>query len=297
MQVRKVLHKYKVGQHYKVSIRDDGFSVELDERQYAPEMEHLARNNPSRAQATRERLERHQRAITKQLEKIRLRIDRGALYGQDAIGVRVGKVINKYKVAKHFKLEILDNRFDFEVVQNKVTEEACLDGIYVVRTSLSRNVMNSDDAVRSYKLLSQVERAFRSFKTMDLKVRPIHHRLAKRVRAHIFLCMLAYYVQRHMQEAWRPLLFSDEDQEAKTRRDPVAPAERSEAADRKAASKTLDDGSQVHSFQTLLKLLSSIVKNVCRVPMRGPDAPEFEVVTTPNESQERAFALLKTIEV
>ena len=120
--------------------------------------------------------------------------------------------------------------------------------------------MTAADAVRSYKLLSQVERAFRSFKTLDLEVRPIYHHLERRVRAHIFLCLLAYYVQWHMLEAWRPLLFSDEDLEAKTTRDPVAPARRSEAAEHKALSRTLEDGSQVHSFRTLLKLLSGIVQ-------------------------------------
>jgi hypothetical protein len=157
--------------------------------------------------------------------------------------------------------------------------------------------MTADDTVRSYKLLGQVERAFRSLKTIDLKVRPIRHRTANRVRAHIFLCMLAYYVQWHMLEAWRPLLFCDEDQQAKATRDPVAPAKRSKAALRKVHSKTLDDGSEAHSFQTLLKLLSGIVRNVCRVPGAGPDAPTFEVVTTPNEKQQRAYDLLATIEL
>ena len=131
--------------------------------------------------------------------------------------MRVGKVVNKYKVGKHFKLDIQDDGFDFELDPGKVAAEAALDGIYVVRTSLAKQVMSAADAVRSYKLLSQVERAFRSFKTLDLEVRPIYHHLERRVRAHIFLCLLAYYVQWHMLEAWRPLLFSDEDLEAKTR--------------------------------------------------------------------------------
>ena len=122
-------------------------------------------------------------------------------------------------------------------------------------------------------------------------------RLEKRVRAHIFLCMLSYYVLWHMRQAWRPLLFCDEDLQAKATRDPVAPAKRSEAALRKAHSKTLEDGSEVHSFQTLLKLLSGIVRNVCRVPGASPDAPTFEVVTTPSAKQQRAYRLLETIEV
>ena len=236
-------------------------------------------------------------ATAKELAKVRRMVERGRLRGQDDIGVRVGKVINKYKVAKHFKLIIEETRFDFEIDPDKVAAEAALDGIYVLRTSLPVERMSAEETVRSYKRLTQVERAFRSFKTMDLEIRPIHHRLEKRVRAHIFLCLLSYYVLWHMLQAWRPLLFCDEDLQAKATRDPVAPAKRSEAALRKAHFKTLDDGSEVHSFHTLLKLLSGIVRNVCRVPGAPPDAPTFEVVTTPNEKQQRAFDLLGTIEV
>ena len=159
-----------------------------------------------------------------------------------------GKVINKYKVSKHFELDIRDNDFSFEINQDNVKKEAALDGIYIVRTSLSKDRMDADETVRSYKLLSQAERAFRSFKTVDLMVRPIRHRLEDRVRAHIFLCMLAYYVQWHMMEAWRPLLYADEDQKAKDLRDPVAPAKRSDSAMKKVRTKRLDDGSRVHSF-------------------------------------------------
>jgi transposase len=235
-------------------------------------------------------------ATTKELEKVRRMVGRGRLLGQDDIGVRVGKVVNKYMVAKHFRLTIENTRFDFEVDTNKVAAEAALDGIYVIRTSLSEERMSAEQTVRSYKRLTQVERAFRSFKTLDLEIRPIHHRLENRVRAHIFLCMLAYYVRWHMLEAWRPLLFCDEDQQAKATRDPVAPAKRSEAALRKVHFKTLDDGSEVHSFHTLLKLLSGIVRNICRVPGAPPNAPTFEVVTTPSAKQQRAYQLLETIE-
>jgi transposase len=209
--------------------------------------------------------------------------------------VRVGKVVNKYKVAKHFKLDIRDDGFDFEVDEDNVAAEAALDGIYVVRTSLAPERMSAEDTVRSYKLLGQVERAFRSMKTIDLHVRPIRHHLEDRVRAHIFLCMLAYYVEWHMMEAWRPLLFCDEDQGAKATRDPVAPAKRSESALRKAHSKTLEDGTEVHSFQTLLKHLSGIVRNVCRIRDAGPEAPTFDVVTTPTAKQQRAYDLLDAI--
>ena len=224
-------------------------------------------------------------------------VGRGRLRGQDGIGVRVGKVVNKYKVAKHVRLTIEDARFDFDIDTDRVAAEAALDGIYVLRTSLPEERITAEETVRSYKRLTQVERAFRSLKTVDLQIRPIHHRLEHRVRAHIFVCMLAYYVLWHMLEAWRPLLFGDEDQHAKATRDAVASATRSEAALRKVHSKTLDDGSEVQSFHTLLTLLSGIVRNVCRVSGAPPDAPTFDVVTTPSATQQRAFQLLEGIEV
>jgi transposase len=262
-----------------------------------PDERLIACRNPELAKRRAHKRTSLLEATAKELEKVRWMVERGRLRGQDDIGVRVGKVVNKYKVAKHFKLTIEDTRFDFEIDTDKVAAEAALDGIYVLRTSLSRKRMSTEETVRSYKRLIQVERAFRSFKTVDLEIRPIHHRLENRVRAHIFLCMLAYYVLWHMLQAWRPLLFSDEDLQAKATREPVAPAKRSEAALRKAQAKTLDDGTEVHSFHTLLKLLSGIVRNVCRVPGAPPDTPTFEVVTTPSAKQQRAYQLLETIEV
>ena len=236
-------------------------------------------------------------ATVNELEKVRRMVGRGRLRGQDDIGVRVGKVVNKYKVAKHVRLTIEDARFDFDIDTDRVAAEAALDGIYVLRTSLPEERITAEETVRSYTRLTQVERAFRSLKTVDLQIRPIHHRLEHRVRAHIFVCMLAYYVLWHMLEAWRPLLFGDEDQHAKATRDAVAPATRSEAALRTVHSKTLDDGSEVQSFHTLLTLLSGIIRNVCRVSGAPPDAPTFDVVTTPSATQQRAFQLLEGIEV
>lgn len=288
--VSKVLRKYKVGENYTVAINDNSFEVSLDEDKLA---EDVATKNYSDKKAETRR--RHIEAIATALEKVRQRIDHGRLHGKAAIGIRVGKVINKYKVSKHFKLDIRDDGFDFEVDQLKVAEEAALDGIYVVRTSLPQERLDAADTVRSYKLLSQVERAFRSFKTLDLKVRPIHHHREHRVRAHILLCMLAYYVQWHMLEAWRSLLFSDEDQDAKAKRDPVAPAQRSDAALRKAHTKRLDDGTKVHSFQTLIALLSSIVRNKCQRRNAAPDTPTFNINTTPDPTQQKAYDLLKAI--
>jgi transposase len=233
-------------------------------------------------------------ATSRELEKVRTMVQRGRLKGKDQgeIGVRVGEVINKYKMAKHVVLDIRDSFFDFHIDEKKVAAEAALDGIYVIRTSLEEDQASAEDAVRHYKKLVLIEQAYRSLKTIDLKTRPIRHYTEDRVRAHIFLCMLAYYVEWHMREAWRELLFCDEDQEAKNTRDAVAPAQRSKAALNKVHSRVLDDGSEVHSFQTLLKLLSAVVRNVCRVPRAGPDAPTFEVVTTPNAKQRRAFDLL-----
>ena len=235
-------------------------------------------------------------ATVEELEKVRAMVKRGDLSGAGKIGVRAGRVVNKYKVAKHFALTITDDRFDFSLREEQIAAEAALDGIYVIRTSLSKREMSAADAVRSYKSLSEVERAFRSLKTVDLEVRPIHHRLANRVRAHILLCMLAYYVEWHMREAWRPILFADEDLEAKAHRDPVAPAKRSEAAEAKAVTKTLADGTPAHSFRTALEDLSTIVRNNCQAP-GAPSAPTFAVVTTPSPAQQRAIDLLDQIAV
>src|SRR5471032_3356664 len=203
------------------------------------------------------RLRAHKReellaATERHIEKIKARVDAGKLSGQDAIGVRVGKIINQYKVAKHFDLSIADAALSWARKQDGLASEAALDGIYIVRTSVPAAQMDAPECVRSYKSLANVERAFKSMKTIDLKVRPIHHRLADRVRAHIFLCMLAYYVEWHLREVWRDLMFADPDQQAKTTRDPVAPAKRSQAALAKTASHTLEDGTPVHSFCTLL---------------------------------------------
>jgi hypothetical protein len=157
--------------------------------------------------------------------------------------------------------------------------------------------MDAADCVRNYKALANVERAFRSLKTVDLKIRPIHHRTADRVRAHIFLCMLAYYVDWHLREAWRELMFADIDQQAKATRDRVAPAMRSPAALVKVASHTLEDGTPAHSFATLLAELATLVRNTCRTPHVGPDAPTFELLTTPTAKQQRALELIQQIRV
>ncbi len=236
-------------------------------------------------------------ATEKELQKIRSRVEDRALAGQDKIGVRVGKVVNKYKVAKLFALTIEEHRFEFKRLDAQIAAEAALDGIYIIRTSVPKKQMTSAEAVRSYKALAEVERAFRSMKTIDLHIRPIHHRLETRVRVQIFLCMLAYYVEWHMREAWRELMFADEDLKRKTRRDPVAAAQRSEAALEKVATHTLPDGSATHSFRTLLQELSTIVRNTCQPTLDATTALSFQMTTLPNQTQQRALQLLQTIAV
>jgi hypothetical protein len=280
--------------HLQLDLFDERNLLELRSPDY-PGERLVACRNPELA-----RLRTHKRgellaATEASLAKIKLRVDAGKLVGRDEIGLRVGKVINQYKVAKHFELAIGENTFTFARKREGIAAEAALDGIYIIRSSVPAAQMDSADCVRNYKSLANVERAFRSLKTVDLKVRPIHHRTADRVRTHIFLCMLAYYVEWHMREAWRELMFADTEQQAKATRDPVAPAKRSKAALAKAAHHTLDDGTPVHSFATLMGELAAIVSNTCRTPQVAPDAPTFEVLTTPNAKQRRALQLLQQI--
>ncbi|TCK32473.1 IS4 family transposase [Paraburkholderia sp. BL8N3] len=234
-------------------------------------------------------------ATERNLQQITDRVNAGRLKGAEAIALRVGKVINQYKVAKHFELDIGENRFTFARKHEAIAAEAALDGIYIIRTSVDAARMVAADCVRNYKALANVERAFRSLKTVDLNVRPIHHRTADRVRAHILLCVLAYYVEWHMREAWRELMFADPDQAAKATRDPVAPAQRSQQAQDKVTSRTMEDGAPAHSFSTLMAELGSIVRNTCRTPGVGPEAPTFEIVTTPNATQRHALDLIRQI--
>ena len=220
------------------------------------------------------------------------RREKRRLKGADKIGVRVGKVVGKYKMAKHFELDIEEDAFGYRRKPESIAAEAALDGLYVVRTSLARRRLDAEGAVRAYKRLSAVECAFRSLKTVDLKVRPVFHRTAERVRAHVLLCMLAYYVEWHMRRALAPLLFDDEDPDAAeaARASIVAPARVSEAAKEKACGKRTADGLPVHSFRTLLGDLATIARN--RVVPRLPGAEPFEVLTRPTALQREAFKLL-----
>jgi Transposase DDE domain len=233
-------------------------------------------------------------ATEKQLEKIAAATKRSRrpLRGKQNIGVRAGKILNRYKMGKHFELRIEEDSFHYKRKEANIEREQSLDGIYVIRTSVKADALSGEQVVASYKSLSGVERAFRSLKTVDLHVRPIHHRLPDRVRAHILLCMLAYYVEWHMRQLLAPILFDDHDksQAQAARASIVAPAKRSAAARRKAATKKTDDGLKVHSFQTLLGDLATIVKN--RILPKDKENPAFDMLTTPTALQQQAFDLL-----
>ena len=297
--------------HLQLGLFDQRNLFELTHPDY-PGERLVACRNPELAKLRAHKREDLLQATERNLAIVAASVTAGRVSGQDRIGLRVGKVVNQYKVAKHFELAIGDDRFAFQRKADSIAAEAALDGLYVIRTSVSAERMNSADCVRHYKSLAQVERAFRTMKSIDLKIRPIHHRLADRVRAHIrctgtckcrgrhdagsdFLCMLAYYVEWHLREVWRELMFADEDQAAKATRDPVAPAQRSDRAQRKVAAHALDDGSPAHSFSTLIAELSTIVRNTCRTPNAALDAPTFQITTLANAKQQRAFDLLQQI--
>ena len=235
------------------------------------------------------------KATEKALAEIVTRVEGGTLEGEADIGLAVGEVINKKKVRKHFHVDITATSFSFRRKQQSIDAEAALDGIYIIRTSLGSEDMAAEECVRSYKRLTRVERAFRCLKLSDLQVRPIFHRLEHRVRAHFFICMLAYLVEWHMRKAWAPLCYTDTEPDETG--DPVLPARRSEPALTKVHTHTLPDGSGAHSFRTLLDSLSTIVRSSHAVPRPGGGKGEatIEVTTRPDAGQERALKLLKDI--
>jgi hypothetical protein len=217
---------------------------------------------------------------------------RRALRGEQAIALRVGRVIERFHMAKHFELSITDSTFTWQRRHDAIAQEAALDGLYVIRTSVPAKQLDAASAVAAYKSLSNVERAFRSMKTVDLQVRPVFHYTAERVRAHVFLCMLAYYVEWHMRDRLKPVLFDDEhlDQASASRPSPVAKAVRSEHAKAKDASKIADDGLPLHSFRTLLQDLGTLAYNVTHTPL-NPQA-KIILTTRPTPLQLKAFSLL-----
>ena len=279
------------GGQLQLSLFDQHDLAEIQHPSY-PGERLIACRNPLLAEERSRKRNELLEATEKQLKKIVAATQRKKrpLRGRKEIGLAVGKILGRYKMGKHFSLFIEEDGFRCERKQNNITREAALDGIYVIRTSVPAEVLSSEKVVGHYKRLSDVERAFRSLKSVDLKIRPIYHHLADRVRAHVFLCMLSYYVEWHMRRALAPMLFDDDDPQAAeaARKSIVSPAERSPKAKRKDFFKRTEDGMPVHSFQTLLKDLATLTRNEVRV---GEQTLQMMATSTP--VQRRALQLLQ----
>ncbi len=272
----------------QLGLFDERNLAEISHPDYPGERLVVCRNPLLAAERARKR-EDLLRATEATLAPLVARVEAGTLRGAARIGLALGRVIDRHKMAKHFALDIADDRLVVSRREPEIAQEAALDGFYVLRTPVPAERLPAADVVRAYKLLTRVERAFRAFKAVDLAVRPIHHYAEGRVRAHILLCLLAYYVQWHLERAWAPLLFRDEARPELA--DPVAPAQRSQAALAKAHTGQLPDGTPVHSFRTLLADLATLTRNLV-VPAGAPDEAAVEITATPTPLQARALALL-----
>jgi hypothetical protein len=272
----------------QLSLFDERDMAEIASPDYPGERLIVCRNKALAAERARKR-EELLAATETDLARIEASVkrQRAPLQGADKIGLKAGAVLGKRKMAKHFELTITDTAFSFVRNEASIQKEAALDGFYVLRTNASAEMLDTAAVVSTYKSLAQVERAFRSVKTVDLEVRPVHHRLAARVRAHVFLCMLAYYLVWHMRKALAPLLFDDHDKENawKGRSSPVAPAKVSAAAKAKAASRKTADGLPVHSFRTLLQDLATLTRNTVRLG----DAPPAAMLASSTPIQQEVF--------
>jgi len=275
----------------QLSLFDQHDLAEIQHPSYPGERLIACRNPLLAEERIRKRNELLQ-STEKQLKKIveATQRKRRPLRGRKEIGLAVGKILGRYKMGKHFSLFIEENRFRCERKQNSIEREAALDGIYVIRTSVPKETLSSEKVVGHYKRLSDVERAFRSLKSVDLKIRPIYHHLANRVKAHVFLCVLSYYVEWHMRRALAPMLFDDDDPQTAeaARKTIVSPAERSPKAKSKDGLKRTAEGLPVHSFQTLLKDLATLTRNEVRVGEQT-----LQMLSTPTPVQQRALTLLK----
>jgi hypothetical protein len=269
----------------QLSLFDQTNLAEIESADYPGERLVVCRNPLVAAERTCKREDLMQ-ATEAVLAPIKARVDAGTLVEAAAIALAVGQVINQRKVKKHFQLMIADGRFDYRRKQAQIDEEAALDGFYVLRSNLAEQTLTAPDVVRSYKQLAHAERAFRTLKGPELEIRPIRHRRADRVRAHAFLCLLAYYLEWHLRQAWAPLLFTDEQPPLHT--DPVAKADRSATAKRKASTQKTTDGDTCHSFTSLLNELALIVRDTNQIT--GTEAT-FTKVTRPNRTQARALEL------
>ncbi|MBA2630872.1 MAG: IS1634 family transposase [Thermoleophilaceae bacterium] len=281
-QVKKLVREGSL----QLSLFDELNLAEIESPDYPDERLLVCRNPLVAAERARKREDLLQ-ATEALLAPIRARVQAGTLQGQAAIGLAVGAVLNRRKMKKHLELEIDDDRFDYQRKQAQIAEEAALDGFYVLRTNVPAQELSAAEIVRSYKTLAHAERAFRTLKGPELELRPIHHRLEQRVRAHAFLCLLSYYLEWHLRKAWAELLFDDEC--PPVAHDPVAKAERSPTAKRKASTQRTTAGEVCHSFPSLLRELALTVRSKNSVP--GSDA-SFDTVTELNTTQARALALI-----
>jgi len=275
----------------QMSLFDQVNLAEISHPDYPGERLVACRNPALATERARKRLALLEATDT-ELAKIAAAVVAGRLTGAGKIGVRVGKVIGRYKMAKHYTLDITDDRFAFTRDQDQIAAEAALDGIYVIRTTIAAEQMDAAKVVATYKSLARVERDFRSIKSIDLDLRPIHHYTETRVRAHVFICMLASYLTWHLRQAWAPLTFTDENRPDPL--DPVAPARRSRGADHKAASKTTTDELPATSFTALLDHLGCLA----RVDLRYGDhntGPTVPTLAIPTATQRRAFELLSAV--
>ncbi|HZD22800.1 MAG TPA: IS1634 family transposase [Acidimicrobiia bacterium] len=276
----------------QMSLFDDVDFAEITHPDYPGERLVVCKNPAVAAERARKREDLLQ-ATERALDEVAAATQRARrpLTGKDNIGVRVGKVIGRYKVGKHFTWEIEEDNFTYTRNQERIASEAALDGLYVIRTSVSRDHMSASDTVRAYKGLSHAEDAFR-YTNMDIELRPIRHHKEDRVKAHLLICMLAWYVEWHMRQALAPILFADDDKTtAETqRKSPVQQAQRSGRAKAKAATKRTADGAPVHSFKTLLADLATVAAQ--RIQPRDPTIPAFDKTTVPTPLQKRAFDLL-----
>jgi len=282
------------GGSFQMSLFDDRDMAAITAPQFPGERLILCRNHALAAERARKR-EDLLKATERDLALIAaaVRRKRGPLRGRAEIGLAVGAVINRHKMAKHFALDITDTGFTVTRRQAEIAAEAALDGLYAVRTSLPAAVLDDAATVSSYKSLSQVERAIRSIKTVDLHVRPVYHWLPERVRAHVFLCMLGYYLEWHMRQRLAPMLYDDTDKDAAQalRASVVAKAERSPAAVTKQTTGRTDDGLPVHSFHTLIADLATLSRNTVEIAS-APGVP-VAITTRPTPIQAKAFGLLE----
>jgi hypothetical protein len=276
---------------FQPSLFDEQNLAEITSDEFPGERLVVCRNPLIAAERARKR-EALLAATEAELEPIAARVAAGRLTDAAQIGLAVGEVIKRHRVKKHFALEISDGRFAYQRKTDQIAEEAALDGIYVLRTSVAAEHLDGADVVRAYKQLKEVERDFRVLKGRELEIRPIHHRLEQRVRAHVFLCMLALYLEWHLRHAWRELTFHDEH--PPERPDPVAKATRSPAADRKAATKTTSSGHPAHTVRELLADLATQTRNTIRV---GDSPATFTKLTEPTRLQARALELADTITI